>query len=132
MPTRGQGLTPTENVDRGFILRPTLPAQLLSLSPIKWRCLYRVLWPVRSPVTTLACSLLRDKNLALVPRYQLPSLSLGRTKALPSPWFTSQRPILLLRSRFETPRDGSGPTDPLAKPFLASSHVDNLMSMGMY
>jgi hypothetical protein len=39
----------------------------LSLSPIRWRCLYRVLCPVRSPVTTLECSLLRDKNLAWVP-----------------------------------------------------------------
>jgi hypothetical protein len=40
----------------------------LSLSPIKWRYLQRVLCLVRSPVTTLDCSLLRDKNLALVPR----------------------------------------------------------------
>jgi hypothetical protein len=40
----------------------------LSLSPIKRRCLYRVLCPVRSPVTTLDCSLLRDKTLALLPR----------------------------------------------------------------
>jgi hypothetical protein len=45
------------------------------LSPIKWRCLHRVLCLVRSPVTTLDCSLLRDKNLALVPRYKLLSLS---------------------------------------------------------
>jgi hypothetical protein len=27
MPTRGKGLTPTENVGRGFILRSTLPAE---------------------------------------------------------------------------------------------------------
>jgi hypothetical protein len=27
MPTRGQGLTPTENVGGGFILRSTLPAE---------------------------------------------------------------------------------------------------------
>jgi hypothetical protein len=27
MPDRGQGLTPTENVGRGFILRSTIPAQ---------------------------------------------------------------------------------------------------------
>jgi hypothetical protein len=27
MPTRGQRLTPTENVGRGFILRSTLPAE---------------------------------------------------------------------------------------------------------
>jgi hypothetical protein len=40
----------------------------LSLSPIKWRCLYRVLCLVRSLVTTLDCSLLSDKSLTLVPR----------------------------------------------------------------
>jgi hypothetical protein len=27
MPTRGQSLTPTENVGRGFILRPPLPTE---------------------------------------------------------------------------------------------------------
>jgi hypothetical protein len=94
----------------------------LSLSPIKWRCLYRVLCPVRSPVTTLDCSLLRDKNLALVSRLG-PEIN-SRTCRWEGPrschrlwcWFTSQRPILLLRSRFETPRAGSGPTNPLAEP----------------
>jgi hypothetical protein len=40
----------------------------LSINPIKWRCHHRVLCPVRSLVTTLHCSLLRDKNLTLVPR----------------------------------------------------------------
>jgi hypothetical protein len=39
----------------------------LSINPIKWRCLCRVLCLVRSPVTTLDCSLLKDKNLTLVP-----------------------------------------------------------------
>jgi hypothetical protein len=40
----------------------------LSTNPIKWGCLHRVLYPVRSPVTTLDFSLLKDKYLALVPR----------------------------------------------------------------
>jgi hypothetical protein len=40
----------------------------LSINPIKWRCLRRVLCPVRSPVTTLDCTLLKDRNLTLVPR----------------------------------------------------------------
>jgi hypothetical protein len=66
MPTGGQGLTPTANVGRGFILRSTLPAERAISQPIKWRCLYKVLCPVKSPVTPLDCSLLRDKNLALV------------------------------------------------------------------
>jgi hypothetical protein len=42
----------------------------LSISPIKWRCLLRVLCPVRRPVTTLDCILLKDKSLALVPRQE--------------------------------------------------------------
>jgi hypothetical protein len=40
----------------------------LSDSPIKWRCLLRVLCLVRRPVTTLDCILLMDKSLGLVPR----------------------------------------------------------------
>jgi hypothetical protein len=80
----------------------------LSLNPIKWRCLHRVLCPVRSPVTTLDCYLLKDKNLALLPRLG-PEIN-SRACRWEGPrsrhrlwcWFTSQRPILLLRSRFET------------------------------
>jgi hypothetical protein len=34
----------------------------LSLSPIKWRCLYKVLCPVRSPVTPLIDKLQTDLN----------------------------------------------------------------------
>jgi hypothetical protein len=34
----------------------------LSISPIKWRCLLRVLCQVRIPVTTLDCILLKDKS----------------------------------------------------------------------
>jgi hypothetical protein len=33
MPDRGQNLTPTENVGRGFILRSTLPAQWVVSQP---------------------------------------------------------------------------------------------------
>jgi hypothetical protein len=40
----------------------------LSDSPIRWRCLPRVLCPVRRPVTTLDCVLLKDRNLPLAPR----------------------------------------------------------------
>jgi hypothetical protein len=98
----------------------------LSLSPIKWRCLHRILCPVRSPVTTLDCFLLRDKNLALVSwlgpeinswacRWEGPRCC-HRLQC----WFTSQRPILLLRSCFETPRADSRPTYPLAEPLLTS------------
>jgi hypothetical protein len=47
---------------------PRLLHSGLSVSPVRWRCLRRVLCPVRSPVTTLDCDLLKDKNLTLVPR----------------------------------------------------------------
>jgi hypothetical protein len=37
----------------------------LSLSPIMWRCLLKVLCPVSRPLTTLDCVLLKDSNLVL-------------------------------------------------------------------
>ena len=37
----------------------------LSDSPIRCRCLLRVLCPVRKPIMTLDCALLKDRNLAL-------------------------------------------------------------------
>jgi hypothetical protein len=82
----------------------------LSINPIKWRCLHRVLCPVRSPVTTLDCSLLKDKNFALASRWG-PDIN-SRACRWEQPrsrcrlwcWFASQRLILLLRSRFETPK----------------------------
>jgi len=40
----------------------------LSDSPIRWRCLLKVLCPVRKPVAALDCVLLQDGNLALAPR----------------------------------------------------------------
>ena len=46
----------------------------LSDNPIRWRCLLRVLCPVRRRVTALDCVLLKDRNLALVPR-QGPKIS---------------------------------------------------------
>jgi hypothetical protein len=47
---------------------PHLLRSGLSDSPSRWRCLLRVLCPVRRPVTALDCVLLKDKNLALAPR----------------------------------------------------------------
>jgi hypothetical protein len=40
----------------------------LSVGPIKCIYLLMVLWPVRRPVTTLDCILLKDTSLALLPR----------------------------------------------------------------
>jgi hypothetical protein len=47
---------------------PHFPHSGLSIDPVKWRHLHNVLYLVSSPVTTLDCSLLKDKNLTLVPR----------------------------------------------------------------
>jgi hypothetical protein len=46
---------------------PHLRHSGLSGSPIRWRCLLRVLSTVRRPVTALDCVLLKDRNLALAP-----------------------------------------------------------------
>ena len=40
----------------------------LLVSTIKWRCLLRVLCPVRRPVTTLDCVLLKNKSMAFEAR----------------------------------------------------------------
>ena len=61
-----QNITLTKNVGRCFILCSTFPTQ--SDGPIRWRCLLRVLCPVRRPVKALDCVLLKDRNLALAPR----------------------------------------------------------------
>jgi hypothetical protein len=46
----------------------------LSDSPIRWKCFFRLLCPVRRPVTALDCILLKDRSLALTPR-QGPKIS---------------------------------------------------------
>jgi hypothetical protein len=126
MPTRGQGPHTYRMWAEVSSSAPHFLHSGLSINPIKWRCLHRLLCPVRSPVTTLDCSLLKDKNLALVPWLGLEINSQACRWERPRSrhhlwcWFTSQRPILLLRSRFETPKAGSGPTNPLAEPLLAS------------
>jgi hypothetical protein len=96
----------------------------LSIRPIKWRCLLRVLCPVRRPVTALDCILLKDKSLALVPR-QGPGINsracfwvMPRLCHCPQCCFTNQQLILFLRSCLETPETGSGPTNLEAEPSL--------------
>ena len=98
----------------------------LSDSPVRWRCLVRVLWPVRRPVTALDCVLLKDRNLTLAPR-QGPEINYrAYLWVLPRPlhhtqcWLTNQRLILLIPC-LETTKAGSGPTNFRAEPSLASS-----------
>jgi hypothetical protein len=89
----------------------------LSDSPVRWRCLHRVLCPVWRPLTALDCVLLKGRNLALAPR-QGPEIS-SRACVWVSPrprhhtqcWLTNQRLILLRMSSIETPKSSSGPTN---------------------
>jgi len=99
----------------------------MSDSPIRWRCLLRVLCPVRRPVTALDCVQLKDRTLALA-LSQGPEINsraclwlLPRTNHHTQSWLTNQRLILLLTSCLETPKAGSGPTNFRAQPSLASS-----------
>ena len=98
-------------------LAPHLLHSGLSDSPIRWRCLLRVLCPVRRPVTALDCVLLKDRNLALAPR-QVPEINsrvclwvLSRPRHHTQCWWTDRRLILLLMSCLEPTKAGSVPTD---------------------
>ena len=104
----------------------------LSDSPIRWRCLLRVLCPVRRPVTALVCVLLKDRNLALAPR-QGPKINSWaclcmspRTCNYIQHWLTNQCLILLHLSCLETPKAGWGPTNIRTEPSLASLSVISL------
>jgi len=110
---------------------PQLLHSGLSSHPSRWRCLLRVLCPVRKPVTALDWVLLKDRNLALGPR-QGPKIS-SRACLWVSPrpchrtqcWLTNQWLILHI-SCLETPRAGSGSRNPRIEPPLASSSVISL------
>jgi len=80
----------------------------LSDSPIRWRCLFRVLCPVRRSVTALDCVLLKDRTLALAPRQGPEINSQACFWVSPRPhhhiqcWLTNQCLILHI-SCLETP-----------------------------
>jgi hypothetical protein len=63
----GQSLTFTKDEGRGLLLYSHLHSGL-STSPSRWRCLLRVLCPVRRLITTLDWVLLKNINLALACR----------------------------------------------------------------
>jgi hypothetical protein len=87
----------------------------------------QVLCPVRRPVTALECVLLKDRNLALAPRqgleinYRTCLWVSPRTRHHIQCWLTNQRLTLLPISCLEIPKAGSGPTNFVTEPFLASS-----------
>ena len=104
----------------------------LSSSPSRWRCLFRVLWPVSRPVTALDSILLKVRNFALLPRLGLEINSRACLWVFPRPchsalcWLTNQRPSLFCKSRLKTPKAGSGPRTPRAEPPLASPSAISL------
>ena len=111
---------------------PHLLRSGLSSSPIRWRCLLRVLCPVIKPVTALDWVLLKDRNLAFAPRQGPEISSQDCLWVSPRPchhiqcWLTNQWLILLHISCLEAPRAGSGPRNPRTKPPLASSSAISL------
>jgi hypothetical protein len=115
-----------------FPLTPHFLHSGLSSNPNKYRCLLRVLYPVRRPVTTLDWVLLKDKNLILVPG-QSPEINsrpclwvLPRSRQLAHCWLINQQPSLFFISRLETPKAGSGPGNLRAEPTLASPSAISL------
>ena len=55
--------TLAQSMGWGLFLCSKPPTSGILVSPIKWRCLVRVLCPVRWQVTTLDCVLLKDRSL---------------------------------------------------------------------
>ena len=82
----------------------------LLLSPITYKCLLKVLCPVRRPIITLDCDLLKDNNQTLVARLGPEINSRACLCVLQGPhhstkcWFSIQHFIFLLMFCVETPR----------------------------
>jgi len=104
----------------------------LSSIPSRWRCLLRVLCPVRRPITALDWVLLKDRNQVLAPRQGPEISSLACLWVSPRPrhhnqwWLTNQCLILLRISCLESTRAGSGPRNSRTELPLTSSSVISL------
>jgi len=98
----------------------------LLLSPITYKYLLKVLCPVRRPITTLDCVLLKDNNRALVARLGPEINSQACLCVLQGPrhntkcWFSIQCFIFLLMFCLEMPKKSSGPANLSTEPSLAS------------
>ena len=98
----------------------------LLLSPIIYKCLLKILYPVSRPITILDRVLLKDNNRALVARsgpeinswacFCVLQGSCHNTRCC----FSIQCFIFLLIFCLETPKKGSGPTNRWTEPLLAS------------
>jgi len=105
---------------------PHLLRKGLLVSPIKWRCLLRVLCPVRRPITTLDCVLFKNPKLVF-------ALGLGSEINsrvclwvltwhchVAKCWLSNQHFIFLLLFRLDPPKDGWGQKNFWTEQFLAS------------
>jgi hypothetical protein len=121
-----QGLTCTQNMNWGFFLSTTLPTNGLLLIPITYICRFRVLCPVRRPMTILDCVLLKDSNHALVAKSGPEINSQACLCVLQGPyhiakcWLSIQHLIFLLMFCLETRKKGFVPTNFWTEPSLAS------------
>jgi hypothetical protein len=92
-----------------------------------WRCLLRVLCPVRRPITTQDCALLKDISVVLAAIWgpEINTWCCLRVAASPRNRIkccqSNQHCILLLVLCRETPTDGSCPTEWWAEPSLGRS-----------
>jgi hypothetical protein len=102
MPTGGQGLAPTDNVGRGFILRSTLPAERAVSQPHQMEVPIQRIMPGKKSGNPPGLFPTEGQEFGpstpIRSRDQLQSLSLGGTKF--SPLLISQRPVLLLSLRW--------------------------------
>jgi hypothetical protein len=93
----------------------------LLLSPFTYKCVLKVLYPVRGPITTLDCVLLKDNNQALAVRLGPEINSQAYLCVLQGPrhntrsWFAIQRFIFLLIFCLETPQERLRSNKPLNK-----------------
>jgi hypothetical protein len=132
LPDRGQGLTLTENVGRGLILRTALPAQWAVCQP------HQMVVPPQGVVLSkksgnhpgLSPSKGQKPNPGAPtgPGDQLSSLSLGVPKIPSSSLVLVPQPVISSRPKIlsRDPKAGSGPTKSEAEPFLASPSAVSL------
>jgi len=105
---------------------PHLLHKGLLVSPIKWRRLLRVLCPVRRPITTLDCVLLKDKSLIFVAglgpeiNFRDRLWALLRSHPLARCRLSIQHFIFLLIFCLGTLKDSLGPENFWTEPSLAS------------
>ena len=98
----------------------------LLLNPITYKCLLMLLCPVRRPIITLDCVLLKESNRVFVVRIGPEINSRACLCVLQGPchntkcWLSIQLFIFLLIFCLETPKDGSSPTNIWTEPFLKS------------